>query len=175
MKFYPYAGFAIPKQNNGLITRDKNAIREFWEEVECKDEGLSSAIGIYIFSIRAGRGILPWYVGKAEKRGFISECFQAHKITHFDNCIASRKGTPLLTLIPKFTKNDMFAKPNGNIHSDISTLEKMLIGSCLQKNKDLVNARDTKLFKEMVVNGYLNSPQGGVSNGIKEFKQIIGV
>ena len=96
-------------------------------------------------------------------------------MTHFDNCIASRKGTPILTLLPKLTKNDRFAKPNGNTHGDISALEKMLIGSCLQKNKDLVNARDTKLFKEMVVNGYLNSPQGGVSNGVKEFKQLIGL
>jgi len=175
MKFYPYPAVAIPKQSNGLITRDKHEIKSFWEEVEDEDEGLSSSIGIYIFSIRAGRGILPWYVGKAEKCGFIGECFQPHKITHFDNCIASRKGTPLLTLIPKFTNNDRFTKPNGKIHHDISSLEKMLIGSCLQKNKELVNARDTKLFKEMIVHGYLNTPQGGISKSVKEFKKIIGV
>lgn len=175
MNFYPYKGVVIPKQQNGLITRDKEELKSFWEEVDNQDEGLSSAIGIYIFSIRAGKGILPWYVGKAEKRGFIKECFESHKICHYDNCIASRKGTPLLTLIPKFTRNDFFASPNGKEHSDISILEKMLIGSCLQKNRNLVNARDTKFFKSMVVNGYMNSPQGGLSQSVKEFKSIIGV
>lgn len=174
MNFYPYVPFEIPKQENGLISRDRDELKEFWKMVDEVAEGLSSAIGLYIFSIRAGRGVLPWYVGKSEKAGFSKECFQSHKINHFDNCIAARRGTPLLTFIPKLTQANHFAQPNGNPQNDISTLEKMLIGACLQKNKDLVNARDTKIFRGMVVPGYLNTPQGGVANSVKEFKKLIG-
>lgn len=174
MKFHPYVPFEIPKQDNGLITRDKVKLREFWEIVDAEEEGLSDAIGIYIFSIRAGRGVLPWYVGKSEKTSFFKECFQAHKVNHYDNCIAGRRGTPILTLIPKLTQADYFAQPNGSPQRDISTLEKMFIGACLQKNKDLVNARDTKIFREMVVPGYLNTQQGGVANSVKELKKLIG-
>jgi len=174
LNFYPYVPVEIPKQQNGLICTDRDEMKSFWGKVDNLEDGLSSAIGIYIFSIRAGRGVLPWYVGKSEKTSFLKECFQPHKLKHYNNCIASRKGTPLLTLIPKLTASGNFAEPNGNDQKGISTLEKMMIGACLQKNKKLVNARDTKLFRDMVVPGYLNTPQGGVTNGVKEFKKLIG-
>jgi|WetSurMetagenome_2_1015567.scaffolds.fasta_scaffold419848_1 hypothetical protein len=174
MNFYPYGPFSIPKQINGLIDRARDSIRNFWVEVDNAKPGLSNAIGIYIFSIRAGRGVLPWYVGKAEKRGFIRECFAPHKITHYDNCIASRKGTPLLTFIAKLTPNDSLVGLNGDTHRDISALEKMLIGTCLQKNKNLVNVRDTRLFREMVVPGYLNPSPGRVQPSVEDFKKLIG-
>ncbi|MBV1712699.1 MAG: hypothetical protein KUA37_11970 [Desulfomicrobium sp.] len=174
MIFSPYGSFVIPKQEKGLISTDRDELKKFWKNVEEEAEGLSSAIGIYIFSIRAGKGMRPWYVGKTENAGFFKECFQPHKINHYNYCIAKRKGTPLLTFIPKLTQADNLAQPNGRPQKDISSLEKMLIGACLQKNKDLVNARDTKIFRDMVVHGYLNNPQGGVKNSVKEFKKLIG-
>ena len=175
MKYYPYCAIEIPRQEGGLIANDKESMSYFWSNMEEVEEGLSQAIGVYIFSIRAGKGNIPWYVGKAEKSRFISECFQHHKLTHYNNCISKRRGTPLLTLIPKFTKNDYFAQPNGTSHSDIATLEKMLIGTCIKKNNQLTNIRDTKLQREMVLPGYVNTPQGGVGNSVKEFKHLIGV
>ena len=175
MRFYPYQSIEIPRQENGLIANDKDSLRYFWETVEEIEEGLSQAIGIYIFSIRAGKGSIPWYVGKAEKQVFMKECFQHHKLTHYNNCIAKRKGTPLLTLIPKFTKKDYFVQPNGYEHADITTLEKMLIGTCLKKNPKLANARDTKLYRELTLPGYINTPQGGISSCVKEFKAMLGV
>jgi len=176
MNFYPYRPFEIPRQTtNKLVANDNNSLALFWEEIEDECEGLSEAIGIYIFSIRAGKGNLPWYVGKAEKQVFKSECFQHHKLTHYNNCIAGKRGTPLLTLIPKFTQNDYFTQPNGQTHADISALEKMLIGTCLQKNTNLANIRDTKVHKKLVLPGYLNTPQGGLAHSVKEFKNLLGV
>ncbi len=175
MRFFPYKSVEVPRSANGLIDRCKGSMQEFWESVEELEEGLSDAIGIYIFSIRAGKGNLPWYVGKAEKRGFRKECFEHHKLTHYNDCIAGRKGTPLLTLIPKFTQSDYFVQPNGKPHSDISALEKMLIGTCIQKNKYLANIRDTKLQRLMVVPGYFNTPQGRLAQPVREFKHLIGV
>ncbi|EHR7861162.1 hypothetical protein HJ171_23185 [Vibrio parahaemolyticus] len=175
MKFYPYESVEIPRTEKGLIDNSKPAMIEFWESVEELEEGLSEAIGIYIFSVRAGQGNLPWYVGKAEKQTFKKECFTHHKLTHYNNCIVGKRGTPLLTLLPKFTPSWGFPKPTNACHSDINALEKMLIGTCLQKNRNLLNIRDTKLHKEIVVPGYINTPQGGVSNSVKDFKHLIGV
>lgn len=75
MNFYPYSPIAIPRTTKGLIANDSESLRLFWSGVEAIEEGLSNAIGIYIFSIRAGGGIIPWYVGKAEKQSFSKECF----------------------------------------------------------------------------------------------------
>ena len=174
MNFFPYIPLEIPKNPNGLIANDKESLKRYWQQVEDMEEGLSSAIGIYIFGIRAGRGVVPWYVGKASAQGFYKECFQHHKLTHYNNCIAARKGTPVLTLIAKFTQRGYFAAANRNGHKDIMALEAMLIGTCLQRNKKLMNARDTKLFKEMVVPGFLNSPKGRDGQNVKSFKALIG-
>lgn len=175
LNFYPYESIEIPRTSNGLIANDKESMAEFWENVDEINDGLSEGIGIYIFSVRAGQGNLPWYVGKAEKQTFKKECFAHHKLTHYNHCIAGKRGTPLLTLLPKFTQADYFSLPNGSFHADITALEKMLIGTCLQKNKNLLNIRDTKLHKEIIVPGYINTPQGGMANSVKEFKHLIGV
>jgi len=89
MKFYPYGPLTIRKANNGLVAHDKDSINAFWSRInEEEDEGLSEAVGCYIFSIRAGKGILPWYVGLAEKQPFRKECFTSHKLTHYNDAIA---------------------------------------------------------------------------------------
>jgi hypothetical protein len=174
MNFFPYSPFVIPKEK-GLIANDKQSLSDFWSMVDSAEEGLSNAIGVYIFGIRAAKGVVPWYVGKAEKQGFIKECFQHHKLTHYDRSIVNRRGTPTLTLIPKLTAADYFAKSNGGHQADISTLEQMLIGTCLRRNPDLMNARDTKLYKEMVVPGYLNSPKGRNPKNVVDFKKLLGI
>ena len=175
LNFYPYSPIAIPRTTKGLIANDGESLRLFWSGVEAIEEGLSNAIGMYIFSIRAGGGIIPWYVGKAEKQSFSKECFQHHKLTHYNNAVVGRRGTPMLTFIPKLTKTDYFSSPNGKVQNDISTLENMLIGTCLKKNRQLLNARDTKLYREMCVPGYLNSPKGGVPSNVREFKVLLGL
>ncbi len=175
MQFFPYSPMPIPKAASGLIDSDRKAITSFWERVDKElEEGLSGAIGCYLFSIRAGRGELPWYVGLAQRQSFRKECFTDHKLKHYNSAIASRKGTPLLTLIPKFTKTEQYAKPSPNGHRDIVFLENMLIGTCLRRNPKLLNSRDTKLLREMVVHGLLNNPRGKNYSSVTEFKNLIG-
>ncbi|MGD9729611.1 MAG: hypothetical protein AB7Q81_12860 [Gammaproteobacteria bacterium] len=173
MQYFPYSAVAIPKAGR-IIARDAGSLNAFWEEVNKEEEGLSEAIGCYIFSIRAGKGLLPWYVGLAEKQTFRKECFAPHKLNHYNDAIANRKGTPTLTLIPKFTEGDRFAKPSKNGHRDIQLLETMLIGACLRRNKGLLNAKDTKLLREMVVPGLLNNQQGRDYQCVREFRALIG-
>lgn len=176
MNFYPYPAVAISKQKNGLIAADKHSLQEFWGKVDSQyDEDASSGVGCYVFSIRAGKGFLPWYVGLAEKQSFRKECFTPHKINHYNNAIAARKGTPLLTLIPKYTPAGALSFPNPKGHKDIQQLEIMLLGNCLTRNKSLLNLRDTKLLREMVVPGLLNSPTGKPANEVQQFKTLLGL
>jgi len=175
MNFHPQEAFAIPKQGNGLVASDKTSLSQFWDQLdEALGDELSGGVGCYIFSIRAGKGVLPWYVGLAEKQSFRKECFTHHKITHYNNAIAARKGTPLLTLVAKYTPGGKLVRPTGGSHRDIQQLETMLIGNCLGRNGKLLNVKDTKLLREMVVPGLLNSPKGKPPATVRAFKSLIG-
>ncbi|MCX4152648.1 MULTISPECIES: hypothetical protein [Paraburkholderia] len=176
MNFFPHISVKIPRNPNGLIAADKQSQANFWEYVDNEIEnGLSGAIGCYIFSIRAGKGVLPWYVGLAMKQSFRKECFTSHKLLHYNNSVAGRKGTPLLTLIPKYTPNGRLVCPTGSSHRDIEFLETMLISNCLSRNRDLCNKKDTKLLREMIVSGFLNTPKGKVTSSVSAFRILIGV
>lgn len=56
----------MPKQINGNIDRSAKSKRTFWSVTEQNEDGISNACGCYIFAIRAGRGITPYYIGLAE-------------------------------------------------------------------------------------------------------------
>jgi hypothetical protein len=104
----------------------------------------------------------------------VARCLQLTHTTSGRPAIAKRKGTPLLTLIAKCTPKGKLINPTGNEHRDVQFLETMLISSCLGRNADLYNVRDTKLLREMVVPGLLNTPQGKVTGSVSEFRALIG-
>lgn len=175
LNFFPYSSIEIPRQSSGLIAGDKESLNGFWDRVDREiEEGLSGAIGCYIFSIRAGKGALPWYVGKAERQSFRKECFTSHKLVHYNNVVAARKGTPLLTLVAKYTPGKKLVGPTGNGHRDVEFLETLLIAHCLDRNADLCNKKDTKLVREMVVHGLMNTPQGKTTSSVANFRNLIG-
>ena len=175
MNFYPHTAIEIPRRAGGLIAADKESLAYFWDRVDAElDDGLSGAIGCYIFSVRAGKGVLPWYVGLAVKQSFRKECFTTHKLVHYNNVVSERKGTPLLTLVSKYTPGGKLLNPTGNSHRDIEFLESLLISNCLARNPDLYNKRDTKLLREMVVPGLLNTPQGKAAASVSSFKDLVG-
>jgi hypothetical protein len=176
MNFFPHTSIEIPRQIHGHVAADKESMSLFWMSVDAQlEEGLSGAIGCYIFSLRAGRGILPWYVGLAEKQSFRKECFTSHKLVHYNNVLANQRGTPMITFISKYTPGGKLLNPTGNQHRDIRFLERMLISNCLQRNIYVSNARDTKLLREMVVPGLLNTPMGMPYSSVSAFKNLIGV
>lgn len=175
MNFFPHTAIEIPRQGNGHVAADKESMSFFWMSVDAQlQDGLSGAIGCYIFSVRAGRGMLPWYVGLAEKQSFRKECFTSHKLVHYNNVLANQKGTPMMTFVSKYTPGDKLLNPTGNEHRDIRFLERMLISNCLQRNPCVSNARDTKLLREMVVPGLLNTPKGMSYSSVSDFRTLIG-
>lgn len=174
MKFCPHTAIVIPRKKiNGHI--DKDALWSFWNEVDAQlQDGLSGGIGCYIFSIRSGGGSLPWYIGLAEKQSFKKECFTSHKLVHYNDLLATRRGVPMMTFVSKYTPGGRLLNPTGNIHRDIKFLERLLISNCLKRNPDVLNSRDTKLLREMEVPGLMNSPKGKAPASVQDFKNLIG-
>jgi len=175
MIFFPHTAIEIPRQANRHVAADKESMALFWASVDSQlEDGVSGAIGCYIFSIRAGRGVLPWYVGLAEKQSFRKECFTSHKLVHYNDVLANQRGTPMMTFVSKYTPGGKLVNPTGNEHRDIRFLERMLISNCLQRNPCVSNARDTKLLREMIVHGLLNTPSGKSYASVSDFKTLIG-
>ena len=174
MNFLPFGPFDVPRSEKGLIPTDNTSLKQFWADVDEVYAGVSQAVGCYIFSIRAGRGMLPWYVGLAEKQKFAKECFTPHKLVQYNEAIVGRRGTPVLTFLAKQTPAVKFSKPSSNGHRDIQFLETMLIGLALRRNSDLANAKDTKFMREMVVHGILNTPRGRRVQAVADLASLMG-
>lgn len=170
--------FEIPRHpvHSGV---DRNSLKTgFWKMVDDQYDGLSVACGCYLFGLRAGKGMRPWYVGKAQRQSFLDECFKPDKLVYYNETIGSKQGVPVMFLIGKKTGGgNKFAKPTGtkNGHGDISFLEQHLIGKALNRNSDLCNIKSTKLYSELVVPGVFNSPQGNPGGAAKQLKVLLGL
>lgn len=158
-RFEPYGPFRLPR-SNGDFDRTPEKKKAFWKKVEVHAPSLPDAIGCYIFALKAGKGIRPWYVGKTERANFKSETWQPQKLLIYGEVIRAHKGTPMLFLLAALTPEGWFRKPTTRRSMSISALEEMLIGTCLQRNNRLINKRATRFPKTLRVPGYINDPPG---------------
>lgn len=159
INFKTFGPFEIKLDEYGNIP---NSMTDFWATVELKYSGLSAARGCYLFGIRTSGGprIVPWYIGKTNYQTFESECFKAHQRKHYSRAINFYdRAKPFLYLIAQMTKNGKRLY-RGQAPTSIEFLETYLIGFGLRANKDLLNKRDTKLYREVVMPGFLNSGKG---------------
>lgn len=161
------------RKNGSLI--DRRECAEFWARVEQASGGLSSAVGCYIFAIRGAKGALPWYVGKTEKHSFKGETWSPHKLNLYNEALNLReRGAAVLYLIAKRTKGGRFAKSRKRGIGDIRALENLLIGSCLLRNRKLLNVKQTKHPRGIVVPGYMNEQPGARSVSAKSLAKLLG-
>ncbi len=157
MLFEIYGGFAIARKHNKHGEFDE----AFRRSVKESENELPDACGCSIFAIQNGNNIVPWYVGKTERRTFKNECFQPTKINYDKEALVDHRGAPLLFLLPRLTASGKkFSKPTAGSYKDIDYLETLLIGMALEKNGEIFNVRKTALLREMVVPGVINSPKG---------------
>ena len=170
MRFVVYGPYELERNSSGRINKS-NA--QFWKEIEDEVPGLSGACGCYVFRVVAGKGSKPWYVGKAEKQAFKTECFSDGKIIKYNDVLAARKsGTPQLIFLAQVTekKND-FCKPTTGVRPFIQALELILIDKALEKNPDLLNIQGTGAARSIKVEGFLNTPQlarGGPAKALRD-------
>jgi hypothetical protein len=155
--FQTFGAFPIYLDGYGNIPDDLSA---FWAQVEEEKNGLCAAKGCYVFGVKTSGGpsVLPWYVGKTTK-SFFGECFQPHKRVHYAKAISYyKRAIPHIFLISRLTKGGAFYKGGSSI--SINFLERHLISLGLQANYDLLNKKDTKLYREVQLHGVLNSEGG---------------
>src|ERR1019366_3224895 len=90
--FQPYGPFPV-KRSDGHIDRSKEAKRAFWDMANKNKECLNvaSGCGCYVFAIRTRRGVIPWYVGKAERQGFEMEIFTNHKLLLYNEALKQQR------------------------------------------------------------------------------------
>ncbi len=152
MRQYSIHMFEIPR-SDGQIPPQRD-LKNFWKDSVGKVDGLPDACGCYIFAIRAGKGITPWYVGKTE-RSFKNECLNGTNIGNF-NRVLKNKGAPLLFLIARRTPEKFgFAKP----HSEILDLEKLIMHTAFFKNSGMLNIRELRLLRSTSVPSLVNTPR----------------
>ncbi|HEY9165699.1 MAG TPA: hypothetical protein VIS48_06005 [Candidatus Kryptonia bacterium] len=168
MLYSIHGPYEIPRQNT-VVDRSAEALTDLWQEIEDNYEGLPEGCGCYLFALRAGKGITPWYVGVAEKQSFQRECFSPHKISIYNDVLDEWKGTPLLYLVARNTPEARFSAPSRRGHPSARYLELILISRAMEKNPELMNKRDTKLLRDMVVPTILNSPPGRRTLDEEEF------
>ena len=133
MRFNVFGGFSIerapPLRLHGVF--DKS----FWQRVSATDAYLPAACGCYVFALKNGANILPWYVGKTERATFQRECFQATKINYYNDIMIRHNGQALLFLIPRLTSaGNKYSKSTRGKYRDVDFLEFMLIGLAYERN-----------------------------------------
>ena len=169
VEFRTYGPFKLDPLKKGETTWPK-----WWKsEVDGKLAGLSGAVGCYVFSIRAGKGEKPWYVGETEKNSFKAEATAGQKIAKYlTPFMLQDKGTPLIYLLAKLTPTGKFAKRTKNEHADVDFLEKFLIGLALKRNKYLLNKQKTKHLRTLKAAGFINDSKGQPSIETKAIKKV---
>lgn len=173
MKFTIHGPYELPRPKN-TIDYSPVAKGEFWSKTDIA-ENVSSGCGCYLFAIRAGRGIRPWYVGKAERQSFYNEVYSPHKLNIYNSVVANQKGTPVLFLILKRTSKGKLAKPTKNKNGSrfILDLEILLIGAAYKRNKKLLNIKNSVTLRKMIVPGFINSKRGANKGSVREFNSAL--
>lgn len=138
----------------------------FWKEVESQEkyEGLSSAIGCYVFCLKYGTKLKPWYVGQTiNENGFKREVFEPHKVDHYNELMEHKPThTPCLMFFPLMTHETWNFSQNRTQGSEqIDWLETTLIGMAYAANPDLRNSSKTKYFRNIYVNGLMGDHEYG--------------
>ena len=166
-----FGPLTIPRTRRGGIDDDK--LKDFWKQVGEKfAQGLAKASGCYIFGTRAGKGAMPWYVGKATKT-FLQECFTDRNLRKYDKVLVERKGTPILFLLARRTPGGRFRKV---LHDqEARRLENFLIDHCLSANGKLLNRQGTNFVRDTQIPGLLNSPPGPHSKEAKSLRRLLNL
>ena len=173
-----FGPFTVPATQapNDQRTLDMQAsqVQEFWKEVESTVTGLSEACGCYIFAIRAGPGITPWYVGRSTT-AFKRECFQpGKKVIYQEAYNEVRRGSPVLVLVARMTEGGKFSRGRLALR-EAEFVERVLMHRAWSRNPKLKNVSGLGLARELRIPGLLNSGPGAPSDGARLLRRTLGV
>ena len=167
--FDTYGPYAIGREKRVCHTKQEN----LWATAESGETyvGLRQAIGCYMFCIRHGETIMPWYVGMTIDQDFERECFTSHKLLIYNECMAERSGTPILFLFPLMTDTEFrFSHSRKAEAETIKQLERALMGMAFARNREISNVRDMKFLRNIEVTGVLG--KRGPGRPYREVTQV---
>jgi hypothetical protein len=176
--FENFGPYPLPRSSRGGVSTVREDIVGFWDNVEQVVEGLPDAVGCYVFGISSGGGVLPWYVGKAERQAFWQECCAHHKLSKYNEAMdLYERGTPVLFLIAGMTNGGAFVRPTAarNGRPAIAKLEELLIGMALQRNGELVNIRGLAWTRFISFPGVIQPKAGKPSDDLVNFRHLMGL
>jgi hypothetical protein len=163
MKYEVFGPFIIKSTPGGAVVQDeKRKFSEFWTAVDVADEHLRNARGCYVFCTGSNKNIIPWYVGKTNNpKGFFAEVFAVHKLALYNYATDKydNRQTLSMFLIARLTPGGKLAKSVPR--QELDWLEKLLIGSALRRNAEIMNTRDTKYLKNLIVPGLFGNAGKG--------------
>ncbi|WP_156629564.1 hypothetical protein [Methylobacterium sp. Leaf85] len=147
----------------------------FWRDIGSVYEGLSGAIGCYVFGIRYGHKIRPWYVGMTvAKDGFKGEIFQKHKTDIYTECMGKQRGAPVMFLLPLIQDNTgKYSQARSSKKKDIAWLEITLMGFAFRQNPEISNVRDMNFLRNIEVLGLLGTRRGRPFREAQEIRRTL--
>ena len=175
MKYTLHGPYELPENAKKKVDLSAQSIQGFWKAAnKAEREMLSDATGIFFFMFRAGRGIKPWYIGRAEKGSFEEETFTEERKAAYLKIARSRdRGTPLLIFIARRNEDGTFTQPGKTRHEDLTFVESYLLGQAMDKNPDLVNFKENPMLSQMEVSGLINTSKGKPSTAVQELKKAL--
>lgn len=166
MEFSVRGPFAVPLEpgkTGKMVAKDLSA---FWEAVG----DLQDLRGVYMFGIRAGKGIKPIYIGKTAKQTFRTEAFAHHKLAaHYNPALLDcKKGTAVMFFVAHPVQK-------GPINQGlIDKIESFLIDVASTKNRNLSNVKK-KPDHKWRIRGVVRSKTGEATAATAIFKKAIGL
>ena len=165
-EFYP---INMEKNKSGSRSIDTNFIKNSLKANKTEFEKLLNSNGVYVFSTKAGKGRKPWYVGKAVRRNFGKEAFNARNCLALNKVVNNRKGTLEVSFI---TQSRSRGKPN---LSQISEIEYLLIGHAAERNRELLNIQNINQTDKFSIKNVYNSGRGRSNTYEADFKKLMGL
>lgn len=139
---------------------DESALEEFWEQ-----NGFAKRRGVYVFGVKAAKGVKPLYVGQTKRQTFKTRIDQHIKGGKFNSMLRStKKATVLLFLVGRVGQGK---RSNGSINE----LELDLINHAFARNPSLHNERGIKRPKYRIH----GLGPGKPSRTTSQFRQMVGV
>ena len=180
--FDVYGPFEIKRDRENRILPHDQYDTIFWNETvkeKYAEEDLYNAIGCYVFAIRAGGDIKPWYIGKTIGQSFGKRIFQQDRFKMITSMLKqTNAGTPLVFLLPLLTKSgDKFSKKitgewKNTYSKFVDDLEKILINRGCLINPELLNTSNTEAIRKIEIRGCVNSDIAGRADEYRQFKNI---
>ena len=129
---------------------------------------ISDKNGCYVFAVRAGKGIRPWYVGKTSGR-MKTECFTNHKLDHYNKALGNyKRGTPVLFFVVPDGRKRKVAK------TTLREMEIWLIKAAADQNFDLCNKQHNR-WPKWSIRGVINTGSGKPPQAASTFRKTMGL